>query len=232
MPVRGQLRVMWSHLRRRSAPDHRSLFDMPDLHSQRRFDARFRVGVLVYAGVTTAEIDEPVSALAAGLDADVIFIGATDSAGADRRAEIVPGSVAVSQTVTGIEPVRVVHLDCTTDDPLALTADVLVIPGGLGWERVADDLSIMTWLAHAANEADGVMAISTGSLILASAGHLKGRPATGHWLARASLAALGAEVRTERTVRSGDRRVVTASGAQSARGAARELAERVRWGPA
>ncbi len=181
----------------------------------RRSDAVLRVGVLVYQGLTTAEIDEPVRYLANGLDADVVHIGAA-------------GGPA---TVVGVEPVRTVHVDIGTDHPRALTNDVLVIPGGLGWERVVDDVTVMTWLVDATKLTHGVLAISTGSLILASAGLLAGHAATGHWLARDALSALGADVRTDRAVHSADDRIVTASGANSALEAAAELAERVRWGP-
>jgi len=188
-------------------------FALPDLHAQRRVDALSQVGVLVYQGVTTSEIEEPVLSLARSLDADVVHIGAT------------------AEPVVGVEPVRTVHVDMTTDDPAALRSDVLVIPGGLGWQRLADDREVMIWLSHAAKIAPGVLAISTGSLLLASVGRLDGLEATGHWLAQDELAALGANVQTSRTAHSNDRRITTATGALSATEAATELADRVRWGP-
>ena len=49
-------------------------FALPDLWPQQRDHARAQVGVLVYQGVTTAEIDEPARTLADGLDADVVHI--------------------------------------------------------------------------------------------------------------------------------------------------------------
>lgn len=109
--------------------------------------------------------------------------------------------------------------------------DVLVIPGGLGWERLVDNITVMTWVAHATKAAQGVLAISTGSLILASAGRLDGHTAAGHWLAHEALSALGVEVHAGRTAHSDDHRTVTAAGAQSATEVAGMLAERVRWGP-
>lgn len=199
--------------RTRTLPKSAAPFALPDLWPQRRDDARAQIGVLVYQGVTTAEIDEPVRQLALGLDADVVHIAAT----------VAP--------VVGVEPVRTVHVSVTTSDPIALRNDVLVIPGGLGWERLVDDIAVMAWVAHASKAAHGVLAISTGSLILASAGRLVGHAATGHWLARDALSALGAQVHTGRTAQSADHRTVTASGAHSAIEAAAELAERVRWGP-
>ena len=213
MRLREQLRLAAAQ-RRANNVAPRSRFSLPDIRADRRTDTIFRVGVLVYQGVTTAEIDEPVRLLAVGLDADVVHIAPS------------------LDPVVGIEPVRTVHVDITTDDPLAMKCDVLVIPGGLGWERLVDDLTVMTWVAHAAKAASGVLAISTGSLILASAGRLVGHPATGHWLARDALSALGVDVSTERTAHSEDDRIVTATGANSACQASAELAARVRWGPA
>jgi len=189
-------------------------FALPDLWPERRDEARAQVGVLVYQGVTTAEIEDPVRKLADGIEADVVHIG------------------AAAEPVVGVEPVRTVHVTLTTSDHAALRNDVLVIPGGLGWERLVDDIALMSWVADASKAAGGVLAISTGSLILASAGRLVGHAATGHWLARDVLAALGAQVHTGRTAQSEDHRTVTAAGAQSAIEAAAELAERVRWGPA
>jgi len=198
---------------RTSQSSNRAPFAHPDLWSRRRSGASRQVGVLVYTGVTTAELIEPVDRLADGLDADVVHIGVDMS------------------SVVGIEPVRTVHVDLTPHDSAASESDVLVIPGGLGWQRLVDDLTLMTWLAHASHGAQGVLAMSTGSLLLASAGRLQGHQATGHWLARDELAALGADVRTERTAQSADHRIVTTTGASSAIAAATALAERVRWGP-
>jgi transcriptional regulator GlxA family with amidase domain len=99
----------------------------------------------------------------------------------------------------------------------------------LGWRQVADDPVISTWLADTADAARGILAISTGSLLLAAAGRLAGRPATGHWLAAADLAELGAEVLTDRVARAEAGRLVTASGSQAAVAAADELALMVNW---
>lgn len=194
---------------RRKSAARGAPFARPDLIAPRKPDAVRTIAVLAYTGVTTAEMDVPIIKLAEGLHADVVYVGHT------------------ATTVVGIEPVRTVHLNATFDDPVG---DVLVIPGGLGWKRIAEDTSAMEWLAAAAERASGILAISTGSLILASAGRLAGQRATGHWLARESLAELGAEVTTERITQSADGRVVTASGALAAIEVCDELANRLAWG--
>ena len=79
-----------------------------------------------------------------------------------------------------------------------------------GTLAAAGDERLMTWLRSAAETAEFVTSVCTGSLILGSAGLLDGRPATTHWGARDVLAGYGAEVRHERVVDDGD--VVTGAG--------------------
>lgn len=183
----------------------------PELRALRTSGATRTIGVFVYPGVTTTEIDTPVAALAEKLAADVVFVARE------------PGSV------TGIEPVRIVVVDESIEHAPSL--DVLVLPGGLGWERLVDDADLMRWVGATSQSARGIFAISTGSLILGAAGRLVGKEATGHWLAREQLASLGANVTTARTASSEDNLLVTASGAMAAMELVDEFADRVRWGP-
>jgi transcriptional regulator GlxA family with amidase domain len=91
--------------------------------------------------------------------------------------------------------------------------DVLVYPGGQGTRRQLGDEGIRAWVRGLADRGALVTSVCTGSLVLADAGLLDGRPATTHWGALGKLARLGAgiEVRPEdRFVDSGE--VVTASG--------------------
>ncbi|MFN3258331.1 MAG: DJ-1/PfpI family protein [Ilumatobacter sp.] len=167
------------------------------------------VAVLVYRGVSSAEVDVPVTRLAERLGATVVLVGA----------EVGP--------VHGVEPARSVVAGC--DPSTAPTVDYLVVPGGLGWKRVLDDDAVRSWLRMAARDARGILAISTGSLLLASVGRLTGKHATGHWLAEDDLAALGAVVETTRIAADDMGRVVTASGALAAASTIDELVERAQW---
>jgi cyclohexyl-isocyanide hydratase len=167
------------------------------------------IGVLVYRGVSSCEVDEPVTRLAERLGANVVLIGP---------------EVGLAHAV---EPSRSVLVDCVPVDAPAI--DVLVVPGGLGWKQVIDDDEVRAWLQRAAAEARGILAMSTGSLLLASVGRLEGRQATGHWLADGELAALGATVTSTRTASDDAGRVVTASGALAAIRVVDELADQARW---
>ncbi len=162
-----------------------------------RLPGRHRtIAALAYRGVTTAELDDPVSRLAHRLDANVVIVGP----------DVGP--------VHGVEPTRRVIVDATPAD--APVVDVLVVPGGLGWKQVAAAPDLSAWLADAAATARGILAMSTGSLLLASVGRLAGKDATGHWLAERELAELGANVQSVRSAHDETGRVVTAAGALAA----------------
>lgn len=128
--------------------------------------------------------------------------------------------------VVAVEPPRQI-----ITDPLDAVPDPygLVVPGGLGWKRESRSPEVTRWLRQVVPQARGVLAVSTGSLLLAAAGHLEGREATGHWLAGELLAGLGARPRSDRIVRAP--KLVTASGARSGVEAAAQLAQEMRFGP-
>lgn len=167
------------------------------------------VGVLVYRGVSSAEVDEPARLLAARMSAAIALVGAE------------------AGPLHAVEPSRsiVAGFDPSTAPPI----DVLVVPGGLGWRQVLDDATLRRWLADTARDARGILAISTGSLLLASVGRLDGRAATGHWLAEGELAALGARVSSTRTALDESGRIVTASGAMAALTVIDGLADSAQW---
>ena len=204
----GRLRVLFDALSERRPASSVGVAPGPIVGRTVAADA-LTIAVLVYRGVSSGEIDEPVRRLADRLGANVVLVG--PSVG----------------SVHAVEPSRAVDVTCSVDD--APPADVLVVPGGLGWKQVIDDASTRAWLGRAAVEARGVLAISTGSLLLASVGRLEGRSATGHWLAADELAALGATVSSMRTASDDGGRIVTASGSLAAIQVVDELADQARW---
>jgi transcriptional regulator GlxA family with amidase domain len=90
------------------------------------------------------------------------------------------------------------------------TPDIVVVPGGFGTRRLLDREPLLDWLRSAHKTTTWTTSVCTGSLLLAAAGILDGVPATTHWLARETLASLGAEVVAERVVEQG--KVITAAG--------------------
>jgi transcriptional regulator GlxA family with amidase domain len=115
--------------------------------------------------------------------------------------------------------------------------DVLLVPGGPGEVAARAGGQVLDWLRAAHETSTWTTSVCTGALVLAEAGLLQGRRATTHWLARETLASMGAEVVPERVVFDG--KLVTAAGvsagidmalALAARIAGREVAEAIQLG--
>jgi putative intracellular protease/amidase len=103
--------------------------------------------------------------------------------------------------------------------------DVLIVPGGFGWRRLASDPAIGGWLTGVAGRAGTVLAVSTGSLLLDALGLVEQRTVTGHWLSgHAFEQSSGVPALGERIVDTGW--LVTAAGAVSAMRAATGILDR------
>jgi transcriptional regulator GlxA family with amidase domain len=91
--------------------------------------------------------------------------------------------------------------------------DVLVYPGGQGTRPQLGDEAIRGWVRGIASSGALVTSVCTGSLVLADAGLLDGRPATTHWGSLALLPTLGRDIEVrpdDRFVDDGE--IVTAAG--------------------
>ena len=138
---------------------------------------------------------------------------ALDITGPHEVLNSVPGteSIFVAETAG---PVR------NESDTLSLVADaslaeipspdIVVVPGGFGTRALLEHEPVLGWLRSAHETTSWTTSVCTGSLLLAAAGLLDGKPATTHWLARDLLAELGAVPVTDRVVREG--KIVTAAG--------------------
>ena len=91
--------------------------------------------------------------------------------------------------------------------------DVIVIPGGHGEQQLRDNDRFIAWLLAAHETSTWTTSVCTGSLLLGSAGLLKGLKATSHWLALDTLRDFGAEPTLERVVEQG--KIITAAGVSS-----------------
>ena len=90
--------------------------------------------------------------------------------------------------------------------------DVLVYPGGRGTRAELADEAVLDWMRGIASQAV-VASVCTGSLVLAAAGLLDGRPATTHWGSLETLPTLGKEIEVrpdDRFVDTGE--IITAAG--------------------
>lgn len=107
--------------------------------------------------------------------------------------------------------------------------DVVIVPGGIGCERAADDPQLRDFLHRMEGVATYIAGSSTGSVVLASAGLLHGEPAATHWLATDLLRRYGSESAGRRLVMTNN--VITCEGRISAVDAAFTLVHRL-VGPA
>jgi transcriptional regulator GlxA family with amidase domain len=69
--------------------------------------------------------------------------------------------------------------DHTTADAPPL--DVLVVPGGFGTRREAENPAILDWIKQAAANCTWITSVCTGSMLLEAAGVVEGRKITTHW---------------------------------------------------
>ena len=91
--------------------------------------------------------------------------------------------------------------------------DLLVYPGGRGTRRDLEDEAVLDWIRGLAAGETVVASVCTGSLVLAAAGLLDGKPATTHWGSLEVLPTLGRDIEVrpdDRFVDNGS--VLTAAG--------------------
>lgn len=94
--------------------------------------------------------------------------------------------------------------------------DVLIVPGGDGRQEVMRDDESLNWIVHKAKQAEKVVSVCSGALILAKGGLLDERESTTHrrlWQTLEQLAPATAVVREARFVDTG--RIVTTGGITS-----------------
>jgi transcriptional regulator GlxA family with amidase domain len=92
--------------------------------------------------------------------------------------------------------------------------DLVVVPGGRGSRALVTDERVLTWVRERAAEAELVMSVCTGALVLGAAGLLAGRPATTHHGSYDELSAISPTttvVRGQRFVRSSEN-ILTSGG--------------------
>ncbi|HEY6729928.1 MAG TPA: DJ-1/PfpI family protein [Solirubrobacterales bacterium] len=89
-------------------------------------------------------------------------------------------------------------------------ADIVLVPGGSGTRPLMQDEELLGWLREIDRTTKWTTSVCTGSLLLAAAGLLQSKRATGHWLYLEALREHGADPVGGRYVEDG--KVITAAG--------------------
>jgi len=164
-----------------------------------------KIAILLYDGMTALDAIGPYDVLRQIPGAEIVFVG--DGAGVKRTEE---------------QPLGLVADRALTEVP---SADVLVVPGGFGQERVMRERPTLDWIRSIHETTQWTTSVCTGSLILAAAGLLRGLRATTHWAALEGLREFGAEPVSERVVEQG--KIITAAGVSAGIDMALRLVARI-----
>ena len=117
-----------------------------------------RIGALIFPGFELLDLFGPLEMFGMLKDSYDLQLVAETSA-----------SVASNQQVRA-------NPDMTFEDSDRF--DVLFVPGGMGTRREVGNMALLDWIRTASEQAEFVLSVCTGSLLLAGAGVLDGRRAT------------------------------------------------------
>jgi putative intracellular protease/amidase len=151
------------------------------------------VALLVFPRLTALDAIGPYEVLQRLPGAQVRFVGAER------------GMVRTEQGMLGIVA------DYDTSE--VTSADILVVPGGIGTRALVNDEPLLEWIRAIDAGSTWTTSVCTGSLLLGAAGLLAGKKATTHWAALDLLEPYGATPVSERVVEQG--KIITAAGVSS-----------------
>ena len=164
-----------------------------------------RIAIFLYEGMTALDAIGPYDVLRQLPGAEVVFVG--DTAGV-KRTEAQPLGLVADRALADVT-----------------RADILVVPGGLGQERVMREPATLAWIRRIHETTTWTTSVCTGSLILAAAGLLRGLRATTHWAVLDELREFGATPVSERVVEQG--KIITAAGVSAGIDMALRLVARI-----
>ena len=168
-------------------------------------DPDIEIAILIFDKLTALDAIGPYEVLQRLPGAEVKFVAAER------------GPVRTEQGMLGVVA------DYTMDE--VTSADVLLIPGGIGTRPLVEDEPTLEWVRALDATSDWTTSVCTGSLLLGAAGLLQGKKATTHWRVLDMLSHFGATPVSERFVVQG--KVITAAGVAAGIDMALHLAARI-----
>ena len=163
------------------------------------------IAILLFERLTALDAIGPYEVLQRLPGAEVKFVGAER------------GPVRTEQGMLGLVA------DYTREE--VTSADILVVPGGIGTRPLVDDEPTLEWIRAIDAGSEWTTSVCTGSLLLGAAGLLQGKEATTHWRVLDLLSHFGATPVSRRVVEQG--KIITAAGVSSGIDMALTLAARV-----
>jgi len=163
------------------------------------------IAFLVFPRLTALDAIGPYEVLQRLPGAQVRFVGAER------------GPVRTEQSMLGLVA------DYSMDE--VTTADILVVPGGIGTRPLVEDEPTLDWIRAIDAGSTWTTSVCTGSLLLGAAGLLEGKEATTHWRVLEMLSAFGAIPVSRRVVEQG--KIITAAGVSAGIDMGLTLAARV-----
>lgn len=150
-----------------------------------------KIIIYVYNGITMLDAIGPYEVLRNMTDAEVYFV-------AEKRGEITADS--------GFIDINVKHSIADMKE-----ADILVIPGStIGFINEMKKENVLKWIKEMDQKTKWTTSVCAGSMLLASAGLLRGLKATSHWKPMNLLSDFGAIPTRERIVEQG--KYITSAG--------------------
>jgi len=149
-----------------------------------------KIAIVLYEGFTALDAIGPYEVLRSVPGWEVEFV-------AQQRGEVRTDSGVVGLTADrSLEEVG--------------TPEIVLVPGGMGTRKKMEDEELLAWLRRVDETTKWTTSVCTGSLLLAAAGLLEGKRATGHWAWLEPLKDFGADPVGGRYVEDG--KVITAAG--------------------
>lgn len=148
------------------------------------------INCLIFDRITTLDAVGPITVLSRLPDVEVNFVGLRK--GLIRSVESKLGLMA------------------DHDLQSAPDSTIFVVPGGPGIRELLNNDTLLSFVKGSCSSADWVCSVCTGSLLLGSAGILRGKKATTHWNALEDLKVYGAIPVSERVVVEGN--IIMAAG--------------------
>src|SRR5688500_7030337 len=151
------------------------------------------IAFVLYPGLTPLDLVGPLQVMS-GLEVAEAAIGLPQR----HHVVVVAENLDAVPTDT---PIRVAATNTLDEVP---EPDIVMVPGGgAPTLRQLANPDLLDYLHNADRTADMITSVCTGSLLLAGAGLLQGRPATTHWAYHRFLERLGATYVPERWVEDG-----------------------------